>query len=61
MKGLSLGAVLAMIVSFVTNHSIFWAIFHGICGWFYIFYYIAVYVMHVFRPLLFSDFIGLFR
>ena len=42
-KGISLGSVLAVVVSFVTHKSILWAVFHGLCGWFYIFYYSLVY------------------
>jgi len=36
--GISLGSVLAMILSFQLNHSILWAIVHGICSWFYVLY-----------------------
>lgn len=37
-NGLGFGAALAMTVSYATNHSIGWAILHGICGWFYVAY-----------------------
>lgn len=30
------GSVLAMVISFSMNHSILWAIFHGILGWIYV-------------------------
>ena len=33
------GSVLAMIISWSLNHSILWAMLHGICGWFYVVYY----------------------
>jgi len=36
--GVSMGAALAMILSFQLNHSILWAILHGICSWFYVIY-----------------------
>jgi hypothetical protein len=36
--GLSMGSALAMILSFQLNHSILWAIVHGICSWFYVIY-----------------------
>jgi hypothetical protein len=36
--GLSMGSALAMILSFQLNHSILWAIIHGICSWFYVIY-----------------------
>jgi len=61
LKGISFGAALAMVVSFVVNKSIAWAVFHGVCGWFYIFYYILTYIMHITSPLEFSDVIGIFR
>lgn len=36
--GLSMGGVMAMIMSWYFNHSIGWCILHGICGWFYVLY-----------------------
>jgi len=36
--GVGFGSALAMAVSFTLNKSIFWAIFHGILGWIYVFY-----------------------
>jgi len=36
--GISFGSALAMILSFHVNHSIVWAIIHGICSWFYVIY-----------------------
>jgi hypothetical protein len=33
------GSVLAITISWSLNKSIFWAIFHGFCSWFYIIYY----------------------
>jgi hypothetical protein len=36
--GLSMGSALAMILSFQINHSIFWAIVHGVCSWLYVIY-----------------------
>ena len=36
--GLSMGAALAMILSFQVNHSIVWAIVHGLFSWFYVIY-----------------------
>ena len=37
--GLSIGAALAMILSYRANHSIIWAIISGIFGWFYVIYF----------------------
>ena len=36
--GISFGSALAMILSYVKNHSIFWAIIHGLLSWFYVIY-----------------------
>jgi hypothetical protein len=36
--GISMGSALAMILSFQLNHSILWAVIHGICSWFYVVY-----------------------
>ena len=41
--GISFGAALAMIISYVKWNSIFWAIIHGILGWVYVIYYIIKY------------------
>lgn len=38
-QGISLGSVLAAIISWTTFHSVGWAIVHGIFGWFYIVYW----------------------
>jgi hypothetical protein len=37
--GIGFGTALAMTISFNVNHSILWAILHGIFGWFYVIYY----------------------
>lgn len=37
--GIGFGSALAMAISFNVNHSILWAILHGICSWFYVIYY----------------------
>ena len=37
--GLKIGAALAMIISWSLNHSIGWAIWHGILGWLYVIYH----------------------
>lgn len=36
--GIGFGSALAMILSFQLNHSILWAILHGICSWAYVIY-----------------------
>lgn len=42
-KGISFGAALAMVISFVTWKSIGWAIVHGALGWIYVIYYFIKY------------------
>ena len=41
--GIGLGAVLAVVISYVKWHSIGWAILHGILGWIYVIYYLIKY------------------
>lgn len=38
--GVSFGTALAISISFFTNHSVLWAIIHGIFGWLYVAYYV---------------------
>lgn len=40
---LTLGCILAVVISYAENHSILWAIFHGLCSWLYVIYYMIVY------------------
>lgn len=42
-KGVTFGAVLAVVISYVKWQSIGWAIFHGLLNWFYVIYYIIKY------------------
>jgi hypothetical protein len=37
--GVSLGSALAIAISYTANHSIPWAIIHGILGWLYVIYF----------------------
>lgn len=37
-KSYNLGMMIAVVVSFSSNHSILWAIIHGLLGWFYVIY-----------------------
>lgn len=37
--GIGFGSALAMILSFHVNHSILWAILHGVFGWLYVIYF----------------------
>ena len=41
--GISFGSALAITISWSTNHSILWAIFHGLLSWFYVIYYAMAY------------------
>lgn len=38
--GVSFGSVLAIVISYTANHSVLWAIIHGILSWLYVFYYL---------------------
>jgi hypothetical protein len=40
--GIGLGNIIAVVISWSVNHSVLWAIIHGIFGWFYIIYYLIV-------------------
>ena len=42
-SGVTLGAVLAVVISYVTWGSIPWAILHGVLGWIYVIYYVIKY------------------
>ena len=37
--GIGLGSALAITISWSLNHSIWWAILHGIFSWLYVIYY----------------------
>jgi hypothetical protein len=37
--GISFGSALAIVISWTQNHSILWAIIHGILSWFYVIYF----------------------
>ena len=39
-SGISLGTLIAVLISWSANHSVFWAIIHGIFSWFYVIYYL---------------------
>ncbi|MCE3074682.1 hypothetical protein [Chryseobacterium gwangjuense] len=38
-SGIGLGSVIAVVASWDRNQSIFWAIIHGILGWFYVVFF----------------------
>jgi len=42
-SGIGIGTVIAIILSWTTNHSILWAILHGIFSWFYVIYWVIQY------------------
>jgi len=35
----SFGTALAVVISYTNNHSILWAIIHGLFSWFYVIYF----------------------
>ena len=40
--GVSLGMILAGLLSYSHNHDFLWAIIHGILSWIYIIYYVII-------------------
>lgn len=42
-SGISFGSALAMVISYTSWKSIGWAVFHGLCSWGYVIYYILKY------------------
>ena len=41
--GMGLGSLIAVVISWSANHSIWWCIVHGVCGWAYVIYYACGY------------------
>lgn len=41
--GITFGSALAMVISYVNWHSVFWAVIHGLMSWIYVVYYIVRY------------------
>lgn len=41
-EGIGFGVALAMVISYTTWNSIFWAIVHGVLGWAYVIYFALV-------------------
>ena len=39
-RGIGLGTLVAVLISWSLYHSVGWAILHAICGWFYVLYYL---------------------
>lgn len=37
--GIGIGNIIAIVISWTANHSIIWALIHGLFGWLYIIYY----------------------
>lgn len=42
-SGITFGSALAMVISYVNWHSVFWAVIHGLLSWIYVIYYIVKY------------------
>ncbi len=40
--GVGLGTIIAVVISWSRNESVFWAILHGILGWLYVIYYMII-------------------
>tara|TARA_B100000029_G_scaffold445586_1_gene466154 strand:- start:649 stop:807 length:159 start_codon:yes stop_codon:yes gene_type:complete len=41
-SGISLGAAIAVVISWSLHNSVLWAIIHGVFGWLYVLYYLIV-------------------
>lgn len=41
-SGITFGSALAITISWSLNHSVVWAIIHGLFSWFYVIYYLIV-------------------
>ncbi len=41
-SGITFGSALAITISWSLNHSVLWAIVHGLFSWFYVIYYLIV-------------------
>jgi hypothetical protein len=41
-SGITFGTALAMAISFNVNHSVLWAMIHGVLSWIYVVYYVLV-------------------
>tara|TARA_B100000959_G_scaffold201927_1_gene211331 strand:+ start:807 stop:965 length:159 start_codon:yes stop_codon:yes gene_type:complete len=41
-SGISLGAAIAVAISWSLHGSVLWAIIHGVLGWLYVLYYLIV-------------------
>lgn len=42
-SGITFGSALAMVISYSTWHSVFWAIIHGLLSWVYVVYFVLFY------------------
>lgn len=42
--GIGFGCALAIVISWTSWHSIWWAIIHGVLGWVYVVYYAIQYM-----------------
>ena len=43
--GFTFGTLIAVALSWSANHSIVWAIIHGLFSWLYVIYYVIYYVL----------------
>lgn len=40
-SGITFGTALSMVISYDHNHSVLWAVFHGLTSWFYVIYHLV--------------------
>lgn len=41
--GIGIGVVIAALLSWSINHSVLWAVIHGLLGWLYVIFYLFKY------------------
>ena len=41
-SGIGIGTIISVVISYDLYHNVFWAFLHGLCGWFYVIYYLLV-------------------
>lgn len=40
--GIGIGNIIAIVISWSVNHSVIWALIHGLLSWIYIVYYVLI-------------------
>jgi hypothetical protein len=48
LKVVKVGGMIAVVISWSLHHTVAWALLHGILGWFYVLYAVAVHAVRLF-------------